>query len=319
MTEEEKRIQRYESIVERLSFAAVNEQRRARRWKIFFIFLAFIYFTPFLLLTLEFNDIDLLSMEEKNKQHTALIKLEGVISAGDEASAKSIIQGLNDAYEHKNTAGIILSINSPGGSPVQSAYIYDEIIRLRKENPKIPLHVVVSDAAMSGAYFIASAADNIYVNKSSIVGSIGVRMDGFGFVGLIEKMGIERRLLTAGENKGLLDPFLPENEAQKGHLKLMLDEVHEHFKQAVIDGRGDRLTMDDKTFTGLIWTGERGIKLGLVDAYGSVASVAKNIIKAEKIVDFTPEEHLFDRLATKISLSIGKQIKLLMERSIKLQ
>lgn len=320
MTEEEKTLERYESIVERLSFAAVNEQRRGRRWKIFFTFLLFIYFTPFLLLGLDLNDIDLLSMDdEKSKQHTALIKLEGVISAGDDANADSMIEGLNDAFNDNNTAGVILSINSPGGSPVQSAYIYDEIIRLRQENPDTPLHVVVTDMAASGGYFIASAAENIYVNKSSIVGSIGVRMDGFGFVGLIEKMGVERRLLTAGENKGLLDPFLPENETQKGHLKLMLSEVHEHFKQAVIDGRGDRLKVDDKTFTGLIWTGERGIKLGLVDAYGSVNSVAKDIIKAENIVDFTPEERLFDRLATKISTGIGKQIKMLMVQSINLQ
>lgn len=320
MTEDDKKMKKYESIIERLSFAAINEQRRARRWKIFFTFLVFIYFTPFLLLMLELNDINVLDMNaEKSGKHTALVKLEGVISASDEANAENMILGLNNAFEDENTAGVILSINSPGGSPVQSAYIYDEMIRLRDENPDIPLYVVVTDMAASGGYFIASAAENIYVNKSSIVGSIGVRMDGFGFVGLIEKMGIERRLLTAGENKGLLDPFLPENKTQNEHLTIMLSEVHEHFKQSVIEGRGDRLKVKDDTFSGLIWTGERGIALGLVDGYGSVSSVAKDIIKAEDIVDYTPKELLFDRLATRISLGISQQIKLLMSQSIKLQ
>ncbi len=317
---DEKRMKQYESIVERLSFAAIKEQRRARRWKIFFTFILFIYLSPLLLLMLEANDINVLdSGVEKSDKHTALVKLEGVISATDEASAKSIIQGLNDAFDDKNTAGVILAINSPGGSPVQSAYIYDEMLRLRKENPDIPLHVVVSDMAASGGYFVASAAENIYVNKSSIVGSIGVRMDGFGFVDLIEKMGVERRLLTAGDNKALLDPFLPENELQKVHLENMLSEVHAHFKQAVIAGRGERLKQTDEVFTGLIWTGERGIKMGLVDAYGSVNSVAKEVIKAEDIVDFTPKELLFDRLATKISAAVAKQVGLLMAQSVKLQ
>jgi len=320
MSEDNKKMEQYESIVERLSFAAINEQRRARRWKIFFTILLFLYFTPLLLLSLDLNDIKVLGMSDaKNSQHTALIKLEGVISASDEASAENIIKGLDDAFEDDNTAGVILSINSPGGSPVQSAYIYDEMARLRKEHPEIPLHVVVTDMAASGGYFIASAAENIYVNKSSIVGSIGVRMDGFGFVGLMEKMGVERRLLTAGENKGLLDPFLPENATQKEHLKLMLSEVHTHFKDAVLKGRGNRLKIAGNTFSGLIWTGERGIEMGLVDAYGTVHSVAKDIIKAEDIVDFTPKERLFDRLATKISLGIGKQIRMLMSESIKLQ
>ncbi len=320
MTEDNKKMEKYESIIERLSFAAINEQRRSRRWKIFFTFILFIYLSPFLILMLELNDINVLDFDnEKTEMHTALVKLEGVISASDEANAENMIKGLNDAFDDNQTAGVILSINSPGGSPVQSAYIYDEMLRLRKEHPDIPLHVVVTDMAASGGYFIAAAAENIYVNKSSIVGSIGVRMDGFGFVGLIEKMGIERRLLTAGDNKGLLDPFLPENNTQKEHLKLMLSEVHNHFKQAVIEGRGDRLKVDDDTFTGLIWTGERGISLGLVDGYGSVNSVAKDIIKAEDIVDFTPKQLLFDRLATKISLGISQQIKLLMTQSINLQ
>lgn len=320
MNEDEKQMKKYEAIVEKLSFAAINEQRRARRWKIFFTFLIFLYLTPFLLLSLELNDIKILNTDDESSgKHTALVTLEGVISAGDEANADTIIEGLNDAFDNDNTKGVILSINSPGGSPVQSAYIYDEMLRLRKENPEIPLHVVVTDMAASGGYFIAAAAENIYVNKSSIVGSIGVRMDGFGFVGLIEKMGIERRLLTAGENKGLLDPFLPENNSQKAHLTEMLGEVHGHFKQAVLDGRGDRLKVSDDLFSGLIWTGERGIQIGLVDDYGSVKTVAENIIKAKEIVDFTPKELLFDRLATKISVAIGQQIKMLMASSIKLQ
>ncbi len=296
----------YSAIVQRLAFAAINEQRRGRRWRIFFILLTFIYLTPVLLLTIDINDFDVLQKQKDGSgKHTALVKMPGIIASGEKASAESIISGLQDAFDDEDTAGVILEINSPGGSPVQSADIYNEIKRLRELHEKIPLYVVVSDMAASGGYFVASAADKIYVNKSSLVGSIGVRMDGFGLVGLIEKMGIERRLLTAGEHKGLLDPFLPSNEKQKQHLQTMLDQVHQHFITAVKDGRGDRLKNQKDIFTGLIWSGEEAINLGLVDAYGSTDYVARNIIEQKDIVDFTSKDLLFDRLAERVGAAFG--------------
>lgn len=296
----------YEAIVQRLSFAAINEQRRSRRWRIFFILLTFIYLTPVLLLTVDLNEFDVLKVKEPGSgKHTALVKMPGVIASGEKASADSIITGLQDAFEDEDTAGVILEINSPGGSPVQSADIYDEIVRLRELHDDIPLYVVVSDIAASGGYFVASAADKIYVNKSSLVGSIGVRMDSFGLVGLIEKMGIERRLLTAGEHKGLLDPFLPSNKKQQQHLQTMLDQVHDHFISAVKKGRGERLKDNPDLFSGLIWSGEEAIKLGLVDDYGSTEMVARTVIEQEDIVDFTSKELLFDRLAERVGAAFG--------------
>jgi protease-4 len=216
---------------------------------------------------------------------------------------------LQDAFEDEDTAGIILEINSPGGSPVQSAYIYDEIVRLREKHPDTPLHAVVTDIAASGGYFVAAAADNIYVNRSSLVGSIGVRLDSFGLVGLIDKMGIERRLLTAGEHKGLLDPFLPEDPTERQHLQTMLDNVHQHFIEAVKQGRGERLQDEPGLFSGLVWSGERAIEIGLVDDYGSREQVAREVIKQEDIVDFTPRELLLDRLAARVGTSAGRFIQ----------
>ena len=296
----------YEAIVQRLAFAAINEQRRSRRWRIFFIILTFLYLTPIVLLTVDLNDFDFLKTEKDGSgKHTALIKMPGVIASGEKASAENIINGLQSAFEDEDTAGVILEINSPGGSPVQSSYIYNEIKRLRKENEDIPLYVVVSDMAASGGYFVASAADKIYVNKSSLVGSIGVRMGSFGLVGLIEKMGIERRLLTAGENKGLMDPFLPSNDKQNQHLQTMLNEVHQHFILAVKEGRGERLKDHPGLFSGLIWSGEKAIKLGLVDDYGSSEFVARNVIEEEDIVDFTPRDLLFNRLAERVGAAFS--------------
>ncbi|MCK4707496.1 MAG: signal peptide peptidase SppA [Gammaproteobacteria bacterium] len=296
----------YEAIVQRLAFAAINEQRRSRRWRIFFILLTFIYLTPLLLLTVDLNGFDFLqTQKEGSGKHTALVKMPGIIASGEKASAKNIMTGLQDAFDDEDTAGVILEINSPGGSPVQSADIYNEILRLRKEHEEIPLYVVVSDMAASGGYFVAAAADKIYVNKSSLVGSIGVRMDSFGLVDLIEKMGIERRLLTAGEHKGLLDPFLPSNEKQQQHLQTMLDQVHQHFITAVKEGRGERLKDNPDLFSGLIWSGEEAINLGLVDEYGSTEYVARDVIEEEDIVDFTTKELLFDRLADRVGAAFG--------------
>jgi protease-4 len=299
----------YESIVHRLAFAAINEQRRSRRWRIFFILLFFAYITIVgIVLMDEGGGAGSLKGSEEGK-HTALVKMPGIIAIGEKSGAETVIAGLESAFKHEETAGVILEINSPGGSPVQSAYIYDEIRRLRSEYESIPIYVVVSDIAASGGYFVAAAADRIYVNKSSLIGSIGVRMDNFGFVGLMEKLGVERRLLTAGENKGLFDPFLPEDEGQKAHLQQMLNEVHRHFIDAVKLGRGDRLSQQDDLFSGLIWTGEKAIELGLVDGFGTTKSVARDVIKAETVINFTPRGQLIDRIAERIGAVVGQQLK----------
>jgi len=245
--------------------------------------------------------------EADGDRHTAVVKLSGVISSGEEAGAENIIDGLKAAFEHDDTAGIVIEINSPGGSPVQSAYIFDEIMRLKQEHEAIPVYAVVVDIAASGGYFVAAAADRIYVNQSSLVGSIGVRMDAFGFVDMMKKIGIERRLLVAGKNKGLFDPFLPEQSDQKAHLQTMLDEVHNHFISAVKLGRGERLVVNEDTFSGLIWSGERALDLGLVDAYGTTRSVAREL-EAERVVDFTPQTDFLQRIADRIGSSVGRGI-----------
>ena len=296
----------YEKIVHKLAFAAINEQRRARRWRIFFLFLFFIYLTPLLIVAVDLGGDGYSGANgADDEQHSALVRLSGVIAGDEEASADNVIAGLKAAFGDENTKGVILEINSPGGSPVQASYIYEEIRRLRAKHESIPLYVVVSDMAASGGYFVAAAADKIFVNRSSLVGSIGVRMDNFGFVELMKKVGVERRLLTAGENKGLLDPFLPEDQAQKAHLQQMLNEVHEHFIEAVEIGRGDRLKQQPDLFSGLIWTGEKAISLGLVDAIGSTRSVARDHVEAEKLVNFTPRGTLIDRLADRLGASIS--------------
>ena len=308
----------YEKMVNKLAFAAINEQRRARRWRIFFLFAFFIYLTPILLLVLDMSD-GVSGDDGENGEHTALVQLSGVIASGEEAGSENILAGLEAAFSSESTQGVILEINSPGGSPVQSSYIYDEIKRLREKHESIPLYAVVSDIAASGGYFVASAADKIYVNKSSLVGSIGVRMDNFGFVELMKKLGIERRLLTAGENKGLFDPFLPEDSKQKAHLQSMLNEVHQHFIQAVKDGRGDRLVDQSDIFSGLIWTGEKAIELGLVDAYGTPQSVARDVVEAEKLVNFTPESGLLDRIASRIGTAVSDSVWRYLGTDVRLQ
>lgn len=312
--------QNYEIIVQKLAFAAINEQRRSRRWRIFFIILTFIYLTPLLLLTVDLNELNILDKDKSTSdKHTALVRMTGIIAGGEHASAENIINGLKDAFDDDDTAAVVLEINSPGGSPVQSADIYNEIKRLRSINKDTPLYVVVSDIAASGGYYVASAADKIYVNKSSLVGSIGVRMDSFGLVGLIEKMGIERRLMTAGKHKGLLDPFLPENKQQTQHLQAMLDQVHKHFVTAVKDGRGDKLNDNPDLFSGLIWSGEEAINLGLVDDYGSTEFVAREVIKQEDIVDFTSKDLLLDRLAERLGAAFGHAFSMKLQGNFDIQ
>ena len=285
------------SVLERLATAAVDEQRRARRWGIFFKSLGFIYL--FALLFVGFGWIGKKEPALASK-HTALVELSGVIAADTEASAEKITSGLQEAFKDKRTQGIVLRINSPGGSPVQAGYINDEIRRLRAKYPTIPLYAVVEDICASGGYYVAVAADKIFVDKASIVGSIGVLMDGFGFVGTLDKLGVERRLITAGREKGFLDPFSPLIPQQKDHAEKMLSEIHGQFIEVVKKGRGKRLKDDPDLFTGLVWTGQRSIELGLADEIGNVDYVAREIIKADQVVDFTAHETFLERFARRL-------------------
>jgi protease-4 len=240
--------------------------------------------------------------------HTALVDLSGVIEADSTASADFINAGLNDAFEDKNTKGVILRINSPGGSPVQAHQINREIRRLRGKHPETPLYVVVDDICASGGYYVAVAADEIYASRGSLIGSIGVLMDGFGFTGTMQKLGVERRLLTAGENKGFLDPFSPLEPKQRALAQRMLDEIHQQFMEVVREGRGQRLKENPETFSGLFWTGDRSLEMGLVDAIGDASYIAREIIKAENIVDFTPRENLAERFAKRFGAALGESM-----------
>ena len=292
-------------IVTQLAEASLKEQRRSRRWGIIFKLLTFAYIGVILFMIGEAS----LTTVTSNEKHTALVELTGVIADKEKASADHIVTGLRDAFENEKAAGVILRINSPGGSPVQSGYIYDEIQRLRKENPDTPLYAVVTDICASGGYYIASAADKIYADKASIVGSIGVRMDNFGFVDAMQKLGIERRTLTAGENKALLDPFMPENEETKAHIQNMLGEIHQQFINAVKQGRGDRLdTSVEGLFSGLIWTGEAAVKNGLVDELASSSYVAREVIGEETIVDYTVQDDILERFAERLGSSVAQVI-----------
>jgi protease-4 len=297
-----------QKVVDRLVFAALTEQRRARRWRVFFMLFFIVYLSVVTITLMSAGDPGAgVAGKADGEQHTALVKLSGVIADDEPGGSKNVLSGLRKAFEHEDTAGIVIEINSPGGSPVQSAYIFDEIMRLKQEHESVPVYAVVTDIAASGGYFVAAAADRIYVNKSSLVGSIGVRLDAFGFVDMMKKLGIERRLLTAGDNKALFDPFLPEQQQQKDHLQAMLNQVHGHFIDAVKRGRGDRLDETQDLFSGLIWSGEQSVKLGLADAYGTTRSVAREL-EAEDIVDFTPKTQLLERIAARIGSSAGQRI-----------
>ncbi|SFP79669.1 protease-4 [Nitrosomonas cryotolerans] len=285
-------------LLEKLVFSSINEQKRTRRWGIFFKSLFFIYL--FILLSLGLGWIGNSGVRIADK-HTALVNLHGEISADSISSANNVNSSLREAFKDKNTQGVVLRINSPGGSPVQAGYINDEIRRLRTEYPKIPLYAVITDICASGGYYVAVAADKIFVDKASLVGSIGVLMDGFGFTGTLEKLGIERRLLTAGENKGFLDPFSPADPKQKDHAREMLKEIHDQFIGIVQQGRGDRLKDTPEIFSGAIWTGEKSIELGLADALGSTEYVAREVIKSEYIVDYTAKEGIAERFAKRFS------------------
>ncbi len=291
--------------LEELAFAALKERRRARRWSIFFKLLTFAYVTFLLILLLQWRgDADIIS----DRNHTALIELDGVIDAKGEASAEKIIGALQSAFKDKYTQGVILRINSPGGSPVQSGIIYDEVRRLRAANPSTPLYVVVEDICASGGYFVAASADKIYVNRASLVGSIGVLMDGFGFTGGMEKLGVERRLLAAGENKGFMDPFSPVDAKQKEYALGMLGDIHQQFIGAVKQGRGKRLKDNPDLFSGLVWTGQKAVDLGLADGLGSVESVARDVIKAEQLVNYTEKSNPVERIAKRFGAAAARGI-----------
>lgn len=284
-----------------LAGAALKEQRRARRWSIFFRFLILAYATALLMLYLPDDAL----FSTKSKPHTALVEVQGVITEDSEASAERVIAGLRDAFTDEDTAGVVLRINSPGGSPVQAAYINEEANRLRSLHPDIPLYAVVTDICASGGYYVAVAADKIFVNKSSVIGSIGVLMNAFGFVEMMEKLGIERRLLAAGEHKGFLDPFSPMKADEVQHVKGILKELHDQFIDTVRDGRGERLAGGDELFSGLVWSGEQSMELGLADAVGSAHYVAREIIGAANIVDFTPKYDYLDRFAKRIGMALA--------------
>ncbi len=291
-------------VLEKLALAAVQEQRRSRHWSILFKSLGFLYLFIVLFLAAGWFGDDGVGIP---KAHTALVDLEGVIAA-DQASADSVIGSLQSAFEDSKTKGVILRINSPGGSPVQAGQIYDEIRRLRALHPKVPLYAVVDDICASGGYYVAAGADKIFVDKASIVGSIGVLMDGFGFTQTMEKLGVERRLLTAGENKGFLDPFSPVDPKQREFAKRMLEEIHGQFISVVREGRGKRLKETPDMFSGLVWSGEQSIRLGLADGLGNIESVARDVIKAEDIVDYTQQESFAERLAGRVGAAMAKAL-----------
>jgi len=298
-----------EAIVE-LAQQGLKEQRRARRWGVFFKLFFVVYLVLFLIVLVSSKNTDTFMTTER---HTAFVKLSGVIADGEDASANNVVSGLRSAFENENSAAVILSINTPGGSPVQSAYINNEIKRLREEYPTKPLYAVVTDICASGGMYVAVAADKIFANESSIVGSIGVRMDGFGLQGAIEILGIERRLLTAGEHKALLDPFSPEDPVEKQHVQNMLDEIHQEFIDVVKEGRGDKLADDPKLFSGLFWTGTIAMELGLVDGLGSAGYVAREVVGVEEMVDYSYQEDILQRFAGRIGTSMASELKAWLE------
>ncbi len=299
------------TVIEKIALAAITEQTRARRWSVFFKSLAFCYLTIVLGITL--YPVLKKDMNIDSKEHTAVIDVTGAIAEDKEANATSIIESLRSAVKDKQTKGIILHSNSPGGSPVQSAYVYEEIRAIKKQHPDLPIYAVVSDICASGCYYIASATDKIFVNPSSLIGSIGVLMDGFGFVDVMQKLGVERRLLTAGAHKAMLDPFSPPKTDETKYMQGLLDQVHQQFISAVKAGRGDRLIESPDMFSGLIWTGEASVKIGIADAFGTEDFVAKDIIGAENRVDFTKQSRFLDKLAGKLGASFGQAIGTLLQ------
>ena len=290
-------------ILERLAFEGLREQRKARRWGIFFK----LFFAIYLLVA---SGVLLWQREAPLRRgpHTAMVELDGILGSGQEIDAETVISGLNAAFKNPDAAGVILQINSPGGSPVHAGHINAEIQRLRQKYPDTPLYTVVTDVCASGGYYVAVASDKIFADKASIVGSIGVILDGFGFVDAIEKLGVERRLITAGKYKGMLDPFSPLDSTVERHAQSVVDQVHQQFIDIVKQGRGERLRDDPEIFSGLFWTGAQALDLGLIDDFGTAQSVAREIIGAETIVDYTPKRGWLDRVANEIGVGLAQSI-----------
>ena len=292
-------------LIEKLVMSLQSEQRRSRRWGIFFKFLTFAYLFA-LLVIIEFPFGD--SLEATTGKHTALVELNGLIAADELASADNIVGALRAAFEDEDSVAVVLRINSPGGSPVQSGYIYDEINRLRGEYPDKKLYAVISDIGASGAYYVAAAADEIYANRASLVGSIGVVAGGFGFTGVMDKIGVERRLYTAGEHKAFLDPFSPEQEGEVAFWQSVLETTHQQFIEAVKQGRGDRLKDDERLFSGLVWSGEQAVGLGLIDVLGSASYVARQIVGQDNIVDYSRKKSPWQDIVDQLGVAVGEGV-----------
>lgn len=292
-------------VLENLAFAAIKEQRAARRWKIFFrfLFLAYILAVTAAMLF----KIPMGGSSTPGSEHAAVVKIKGTIADGQEASAQFLFPALREAFENTSAKAVILQINSPGGSPVQAGMVHDEILRLKAKHDK-PVYAVIEETGASAAYYIAVAANDIYVDKASIVGSIGVLLNGFGFTGTMDKLGVERRLLTSGSHKGFLDPFSPLNADDVAHAKNLAQQIHQQFIQVVRTGRGQRIKETPETYSGLFWSGEESIKLGLADALGNVPSVARDVIKVERIVDYSRKKNLADELANRLGAVAGQEL-----------
>nr|WP_234413873.1 S49 family peptidase [Ideonella sp. A 288] len=290
-----------EQTLERLAHELLQDRRSDRRWRVFFR-LAWLGLVAMIVWVL-FSQRGHTSAPQG--PHTALVEVKGEIAADTEASAEQLIAGLKNAFEDVGAKGVVIRINSPGGSPVQAGIVNDEIRRLKALHKK-KVYAVVDEMCASAAYYIAVSADEIYVDKASLVGSIGVLMDGFGFAGTMDKLGVERRLLTAGENKGMLDPFSPQNERHKAYAQAMIDQIHRQFIQVVKAGRGDRLKETRETFSGLFWNGEEAVRLGLADHLGTLDTVARDVIQAEEVIDYTPKENVAEKLARRFGASVGE-------------
>lgn len=290
-------------LIEKLVLSLQSEQRKSRRWGIFFKFLTFAYlFALLFMFKAPVGD----SIEGVTGKHTAVVQVDGPIAADELASADNIVGALRSAFEAENSAAVVLRINSPGGSPVQSGYIYDEILRLREEYPDKKVYAVISDIGASGAYYIASAADEIYANRASLVGSIGVVAGGFGFTEVMDKIGVERRLYTAGENKAFLDPFSPERQEEVSFWENVLENTHQQFIEAVKSGRGERLADDERLFSGLVWSGEQAVELGLIDGLGSTSWVARQLVGEEELVDYSHRKSPLQNLVDQLGVAFGE-------------
>ncbi|WP_166265439.1 S49 family peptidase [Marinobacter caseinilyticus] len=292
-------------LIEKLVMSLQSEQRKSRRWGIFFKLLTFIYlFALLLMIQFPFGS----SFEAATAEHTAIIEINGPIASDKEASADNVVGALREAFQNENSKAVLLRINSPGGSPVQSGYVYDEVKRLRSEYPDKKLYAVIADIGASGAYYIAAAADEIYADKASLVGSIGVVAGGFGFTGVMDKLGVERRLYTAGENKAFLDPFSPERQDEVAFWNEVLETTHAQFIEQVKRGRGDRLADDERLFSGLIWTGEQALDLGLIDGLGSSSYVAREIVGFKDLVDYSRQASPFKELIDRFGVAVGSGV-----------